>query len=911
MNALTIGTVIAAFLLCLVLVYAARTLWSPDENSPRVKVLGAYSPVLTWIKYRRLPKIKGASLGAWLAHLMAPISAIYARLSARLKRIFMSTHLPALTKPPESELPQLAFASPPEAASSPPADRPGDPLPGLAPELAPPAAGEDEAEKLRRELSEMHAHVAALEAELTRLRPRPFGLRKKMLPIAMTAAVIVFAAIPPALVFQHRWLNDGRWVDYFRAKLWCRVGFLCETALPSYFVVIFACFAALLVLIFWQKTNLAVLLDSIAQPETRMSGAAAVGMRQARFSLLLLVVAVIGFAAVVWTTWPNQDLPGWNLILVLLAYMVGWFLREVPLGRLAGYWRQNYDFVIAFLLAHFSLIAALAGYYSIPQYFWAGLLLLALAFGNLLRYFRRVNPIYWIVSAALVLSTLHINGWWTSVIGDDFGFHDLARQLAERTSLLDLGNNLFNAKGLFDTHPLFTSYVQAVFVRFLGHDSFGWRFSNVYLCAAGAALFYLFLRNFVVERVALIAAVFLAVSHYVMSFSKIGYNNLQALFVLSLNLCVAAWALRSKRPLAYAALGAALASCFYSYPAALYVLPYPVLLLLLYDPPRSRATLGRWAVMLSVLAMVIYPLFLQSVYWRTKIDGTIFNRADLVQSTSVVVQHFVVNFLYSAFSFLYIPQETHYVSSSFVDPLTGVLASIGMLLLLKQSWRQRFAAFGVIGFLGMVISAGTTHDRDFPPVTRMFLILPWLALFAAYGLVWIEERLKNLGVFSPRVMASLASVLLVAMTGLNLYQAYDLSYYRFAGRAQIEQLFMRIAQKVYQLAPDRRVNYVVILDSTWSIAGLVKFQEVYPLYLESARLSQVKVDGPALPEASKLLLQDSNTLILILPWLDKGWQQGLEAPLRELGKEPCTIYTADGQPRFTLYHAPDLTGACQ
>jgi hypothetical protein len=889
----TVIVAVLAVVISLGIILAARVNFQVDQAMPYVKVLGMYSPFLTWLKYRRLPRLKRLNVRDELGRLKTAAASAF-RANFVLPR--------PETRPPLSPAPYSAPA--PSTASD---TGPASPAPLSTDDSV---AG-DETTILKRQLQEMQARISTLEAELTHLQQRPFDWKKKWPLLALTVAVIGLAAIPSALVVQHRWLNDERWVNYFSPGLWCKVDFLCHSALPSYFVVIFACFAGLLLLLFWQKTNLAIILDSIGQAEAPVVSKSEIGGRQAWVSRYLLAVAVIGFAWVVLRSWPQKELPGWDLILVALAYLLGWLLREVPLARVLNAWRQNFDFILAVLLSHFSLLAALASYYSAPQYLWAGLLILVLTTGNLLRYFRRIKPIFWVVSLALVLSTLHISGWWTSVVGDDYSLHDLARNLAERRSLISLGDTLFSARGDYDKVPLFASYVQAFFVRFLGHDSFGWRFGSLYLCAMGAGLFYLFLKTFVTKRVALIASVFLAASHYVMSFGKIGYTNLQALFALSLNLCVAAWAVRSKRPLAFAALGAALAFCFYSYPGALYVLPYPLLLLLFYDPPRSRAALGRWGLMLSVLGILIYPLFLQPLYWEAKGGGTIFNRPDLVQSASIVIQHFATNILYAAFSFLYAPQETHFVAASFVDPLTGALAAIGLLGLLKQSWRRRFAAFFLIGFVGMLVSAGASHDREFPPVTRMFLILPWLALFAAWGLVWIEEQLKKLELFSPRLIPTLAPVMLVAMTGLNLYQAYDLSYHRFGGNVQIEQLFMRIAQKAYQLEPDTRMNYVVILDASWSIGGLIKFQEVYPLYLEKARLSQIQVDGPALPEQSKPLLTDRNTLILILPWLDKGWQQGLEAPLRELGKEPCAIYTPAGEPRFTLYHASDLGGVCQ
>ena len=47
-----------AALLNVWLVRWVRDNWQVDETRPHVRVWGRYSPVLTWLKYRRLPPVK-------------------------------------------------------------------------------------------------------------------------------------------------------------------------------------------------------------------------------------------------------------------------------------------------------------------------------------------------------------------------------------------------------------------------------------------------------------------------------------------------------------------------------------------------------------------------------------------------------------------------------------------------------------------------------------------------------------------------------------------------------------------------------------------------------------------------------------------------------------------------------------
>ncbi|HLF25599.1 MAG TPA: hypothetical protein VJG32_04635 [Anaerolineae bacterium] len=40
-----------------ILIGWSRRAWKPDDSSPQVRLLGMYSPILTWLKYRRLPRL--------------------------------------------------------------------------------------------------------------------------------------------------------------------------------------------------------------------------------------------------------------------------------------------------------------------------------------------------------------------------------------------------------------------------------------------------------------------------------------------------------------------------------------------------------------------------------------------------------------------------------------------------------------------------------------------------------------------------------------------------------------------------------------------------------------------------------------------------------------------------------------
>ena len=52
------AVILLAVILDVWLIRWAHQKWWVDEAGPQVRVLGRYSPVLTWLKYRRWPALK-------------------------------------------------------------------------------------------------------------------------------------------------------------------------------------------------------------------------------------------------------------------------------------------------------------------------------------------------------------------------------------------------------------------------------------------------------------------------------------------------------------------------------------------------------------------------------------------------------------------------------------------------------------------------------------------------------------------------------------------------------------------------------------------------------------------------------------------------------------------------------------
>ena len=756
---------------------------------------------------------------------------------------------------------------------------------------------------LSHKLIEMQTRVSELEIELDSYRNPAKASLKTWISRLILVVILGIAAIPPAMVVAQQWFNNFPG-DYHR-DLWCRVDFLCNTMLPSYFSVTIGCFLILAITLFFMaRKPIAVIENKLLLFDDFQIDPA-----QTRIAKYLLIASGLGLVGVIILSLITQHFPGWDLLIVWLVFLAGLTMRAIPAAGVVAFLKKDGELWVSLLLLHVAIIVMLDAYNELNQFLTLAILFLFLTFLNLWRFRNRVPVIYWIFSITLLFYSININAWWVSVIGDEYNFHDLAKRIVDNMNFSQVGDILFKGDGVYGTHPYLSSVLQAISMKFLGTQNFGWRFSSLYLSALGVVFFYFFCKSFLAKKPALVATILLAVSHYVMSFGKIGYNNLQALFALSLALAAASWALRQKQYFVFALLGSVLAFCFYLYPAALYVIPAPLTLLLFYYPPLSRKALSHWAVMLMTWLVMLYPLLMQPLYWQTKLTGTLFNRPDLVQSGAAVSLHFSQNLLYAFVSYLYI-QESHFIAVSYVDPLSAVFITLGLFVLLRQVRNNKFSVFVALMYVIFLLLVGVSHDKVTPPNTRMFLMLPWFSLIGMWGIMWVEGCLKELELsrFKP-VSHYLISVILVAVTATNLVQAYKISDMHYAGSQSIDSLFIGITHNIFNAEPDSSKNVVVIAGDTWGIDNILLFQKTYP-HLAWFYPQVIRIKQAVLPDADISLLSDRNTIIIVSPYMDPAIQQALDAPLLALGKAHCDILTADGQKQFVLYNSPDLPSAC-
>ncbi|MDX9864100.1 MAG: glycosyltransferase family 39 protein [Anaerolineaceae bacterium] len=680
------------------------------------------------------------------------------------------------------------------------------------------------------------------------------------------------ALLPALSLTVDRWLGLPLGMPWETA--WLRSDFLIQTGLPAWSPLALLCITAA----FYIFTRLPQ-RDAVPNPPVDDSPSTPANPERQRTARILLGAAALGAAASFIGGLTGRT-PGGEILIILLLYLAGRLLPDLP--------PKPFQSLPAWLLPgaafHLTLILTLrslaTGFGALPV--WGITLLLSVW---LLWPHRKSIPlIWWIFNAAMVLYTIGINNWRFAIVGDEYPFFLYGLNILEKQSPGTVFSNFFRAQVVYERFTYLSSLLQAVSMALLGKDSFGWRFGGIYLAALSIPLLYDFSKAYLHQRTALIFAALMAVSHYLMNFSKVGYNNMQALFLLSLLLWLGGKAARSGRTNWLTLLGAAAGLCFYVYPLALIALPLPFLLLYLHRKPGTGRPSRRWLLVIAPLTILLLPLFFQPGYWQTLVSASVIQSYD----PRLHLSHFFANLLAAFSSFFYAPTQTHFVAAAWLDPVSAALAVIGLAWTMRQARRETFARFLLLAFLFLLIGAGAIHDRALPIVPHMFLVLPCFLLLAALGIEWLLQTLPKPKV--PVFGVILGVLGIVFLAGLNFVQAYTLNLTQADAYFEEERIFLRLMQRdaAHETINDRSYLYFTSPDTQLQL--VYALQQAYHLPPAPAQIIHIPVEE--IPEFSTYmihLLRDENSVAILGPGLEASLRGELERELVSHGKAPCVV----------------------
>ncbi len=373
--------------------------------------------------------------------------------------------------------------------------------------------------------------------------------------------------------------------------------------------------------------------------------------------------------------------------------------------------------------------------------------------------------------AFIAVNLYDLRDWYYSAIGDEYLFYEHTKRIVDEGIARP-----FSQEGVYNRHPVLNSVFQAGVMRMFGADYFGWKFSETLNVALTIPAIYLLGHQLGGRRAAIVATVMFAFSHYVFAFAHTGYNNLSPLPVAAwaVALCVMGWR-RQSLVLLYAA-GLIAGLGFYTHYSARAILPILVLFSLSMGGPKRLAQL--WPLGLGFALTVVPTFVVEQEGVLTRMFGQVVGGYTEVVTGSVV-QRVLDNIVLNLPAFSYNATVHTYVYGALLDPVSGLLAALGIAYALGNL-RDHGCRLLLVWFAVAMFMTGILSPYPHVAVTRLiFAVLP-LTLLAGLmaGRFWAlipPERLKIPERLRSAVGISIYATVLPVILALNLWQFWHVT----------------------------------------------------------------------------------------------------------------------------------------
>lgn len=437
----------------------------------------------------------------------------------------------------------------------------------------------------------------------------------------------------------------------------------------------------------------------------------------------------------------------------------------------------------------------------------------------------------------IIVGTYYLRDIPARVVGDEGKFWEIAHQIAEGTykpSLFDSGVYSFSVA---------SSIFQGWVLRLVGMNLWGWRFSSVLAGLLTVIPLFLLAYESFGRKVAIIASLIMITNPYFLAYARLGYNNSQALFPVTL--AIYFWMLALKRGSYFYCWLAGLAAGlgFYTYTAGqlgiVMVVFFGLYMLLMRQLSLKRLFIAFSFVLLACLVMIaprisfaasvenatpLYHKMLESTFANAFYGRDLFSDDELSKTQDLIEvggnEFFYEPSLYSLLilrgvirSILVYHQpffggDKHFVETGLAgSAIAAAFYTLGLIISLRSGHRRRFALLLLwLGSGSLFLSTLNT----FPPrPAHLVVTAPVLALLTAIGLISVVEWLTEWStqLYDHLNKAHISRLVLAACLLVTAY--FNLQAY-FGTMSQkypsnIEHLLYSIA---WRASPDTRILYV-------------------------------------------------------------------------------------------------------
>ncbi len=353
------------------------------------------------------------------------------------------------------------------------------------------------------------------------------------------------------------------------------------------------------------------------------------------------------------------------------------------------------------------------------------------------KFIKNIKPIYVILLTsflAVFYYGYNINSWKYSLVGDEWPFFDFAVEIVKKNFLIDP----FSLQGVYNDNPVLSSYYQALFLKIFGISHISWRFSNVVIIIPISLFFFLWLKRLLNSKIALISTLLLQTSFYLCNFFKIGKNMPISLLLFIISLYLADRCLDKRSFFNFVLLGIVLGLSSFVYVGPIFpfiLLPY--FILILFKEKFNITIIFKSLLPLLVYLLTILYIFLSPIYLNNVLTKTVLKKE--FSNNWQVVTNVFHNFLlfYKNYDYLF----NHYVVGGYLDEITAVFATIGIIICVLNIKKHNYLSL-LSTYVATIFIIGITSPYEYTPTTRGIFLLPFGFAFAGIAMERIKRKVK-------------------------------------------------------------------------------------------------------------------------------------------------------------------------
>ena len=372
--------------------------------------------------------------------------------------------------------------------------------------------------------------------------------------------------------------------------------------------------------------------------------------------------------------------------------------------------------------------------------------------------------------AFILLNLIDLRSWYYSLIGDEYRIFREVSPIARGFS-----SNFFSLRGEYGSLPVAEGYYRATVMKIFVIDYFGWKLGTTLAGAVIIPPLYLLVRNLFSVRTAVAAVGLLVAAQVMLAYAHAGYDALFAIFPTVLTFALFFPGMKRGSALLIFAAGAAAGLGFYTFYPGRLILPVLLLVILLY---RSRVDLKRdLPILLFGFALVVTPMVIVN---NTDVITIMRDQSVFNYNPAIVPDpwdRIKDNIFRSPLAFNYNANEQHFISGSLLEPITAVLAVLGLAYALRRFRRPAFA-FLLIWYAIAMGASGIASPHGFTPMIRMSYLIPIMIVFAAVALAKGYELAQDMigkKALRTAVPALAMAIVLIGVVGSNLYRFWEVT----------------------------------------------------------------------------------------------------------------------------------------